>query len=364
MDIKDLPKIEQKKPEFQPKAAVSPADQWQEKAKKLVDTCHGALLQNKDQLARLGKRGISLESVKKHQLGWNEKELYRNRKAWGLPEKLRKGKPSPLWIPAGLVIPCIEKDIVYRVRIRRGPGDYQLLSGSRAMPRMLGAVTKGFVVVETELDGFMLFEKVGDLVGVLVLGAVAMKPTDVQYALLKKTVRILVALDFDGEPGGKASRWWIDNFPQVKRWPVSMGKDPGEALEKGLDIRAWILAGLPPAFKIKRTVSGCCAESFTEGGGAKEMPVPGSEKRVSSAPLGTHPDVKRLYELIEKAPVKIMAESGRLKVDIKAWFEKNNPEKCCEISALVFSSDVDAFLTEHPADIIDNGNFWEAAARK
>ncbi len=34
-------------------------------------------------------------------------------------------------------------------------------------------------------------------------------------------------------------------FKYAKRWPVIKGKDPCEAFQSGLDIRSWIIAGLP-----------------------------------------------------------------------------------------------------------------------
>jgi DNA primase len=244
-DYQTLPKIEHKKPEFQPKSAALPEEKWQEKAKILIGFCHMKLLKNEAQLAWLKKRGISKDAVIKYQLGWNEKAIWRARSAWGLSEEKNKdGKIKALFISAGLIIPVMHKGTVYKINIRRGPDHsppYLPIAGSKNTPLMLGSITKGCVVVETHLDGFMLNEMIGDLAGVLVLGTVDAKPTDLQTGRLKKAVCILVALDFDGRPGGKASKWWAEHFPRSRRWPVPTGKDPGEALEKGLDIRECIL---------------------------------------------------------------------------------------------------------------------------
>ena len=56
---------------------------------------------------------------------------------------------------------------------------------------------------------------------------------------------ILVALDTDEVGIKSAWNWWLETFPKAKRWPVPAGKDPGEAYKEGVDIRKWILAGLP-----------------------------------------------------------------------------------------------------------------------
>ena len=76
------------------------------------------------------------------------------------------------------------------------------------------------------------------------LGSVAIKPDITIHDKLSNFSLILVSLDSD-KAGIKASRkWWLKNYPQAKRLPVPFGKDPSEAYQKGLDIRAWIQAGL------------------------------------------------------------------------------------------------------------------------
>ena len=46
-----------------------------------------------------------------------------------------------------------------------------------------------------------------------------------------------------GEGGG------LKNF-LTWRGKAGQGKDPGEAFEAGVDIKEWIVAGLPPGLKI------------------------------------------------------------------------------------------------------------------
>jgi type II secretory pathway component PulJ len=52
-------------------------------------------------------------------------------------------------------------------------------------------------------------------------------------------------------PGAKASRWWLQQFPQARRVPIVGGKDPGEAYAGDVDLRAWVMASLPPYFHVK-----------------------------------------------------------------------------------------------------------------
>ncbi|MDD5476381.1 MAG: hypothetical protein PHU03_07715, partial [Syntrophales bacterium] len=59
---------------------------------------------------------------------------------------------------------------------------------------------------------------------------------------------ILNALDYDDAGGKEAWHFWPEAYgkKKVKRWPVPEGKDPGEAYQAGVNLRAWIKAGLDP----------------------------------------------------------------------------------------------------------------------
>lgn len=55
----------------------------------------------------------------------------------------------------------------------------------------------------------------------------------------------------DNGAGGKGARWWLAQYPRAKRWPVPEGKDPGDYVrDHGGDLRAWVLAGLPPVLRL------------------------------------------------------------------------------------------------------------------
>ena len=58
-------------------------------------------------------------------------------------------------------------------------------------------------------------------------------------------IQFLIAIDYDDHPGAWAAAWWAENFSQAEIWPPPRGKDPGEAYQKGVNIRDWIIAGLP-----------------------------------------------------------------------------------------------------------------------
>ncbi len=257
-------------------ASVPPAEQWAAKARAFATWAHEQLLKNPEQLAWLAARGLPLEAVTRYRLGWNPGErgkscLIRPRKSWGLPSvegKGKDGKPvakTTFWIPRGLVIPHLATDDpegpVLRLRIRRPEADrkefkentkYYVIPGSGMDAMLLGHEARAYVVVESELDALMLHHQVGDLVGaVSVMTANVKKLEAGVHEALVQAMCILVALDAEGKDGAGAKGWarWPTSFPRAKRWPCPVGKDPGEAFAAGANLRAWILAGLPPVLQ-------------------------------------------------------------------------------------------------------------------
>ena len=254
---------------FAPGQAISPAEIWRQKAEALVTEAHAALLASPSELTYLAGRGLPLEAVIKNRLGWNGTVIYKSRASWGLPESLNTetGKPKKLWVPRGIVIPTYLDGAIHRVRIRvpkvdrsaKVPG-YVAVSGSGDDIVSLHPAARAFVVVEADLDAMLIDWVAGDIVGAVALVSADVKPKMSLALLLEKALAILVATDFDPRansvsgkyenPGGKAARWWLKNYPRAKRWPVPAGKDPGDALAAGVDIRGWVLAGLPTAMTI------------------------------------------------------------------------------------------------------------------
>ena len=249
---------------FVPAEAKSPAEIWQARAEEVVAGAHEALLSCPEQLAYLAGRGLPLEAVLKYRLGWNAKTIWRSRESWGLPEEISKKtqKPKKLWVPRGIVIPTYVDGVIHRVRVRVPEEDrsedvpgYVAVSGSGDDVVILNPAVRAFVVVEADLCGLLIDWVAGDLVGALPLMSCDVKPKSRAASLLDRALVILVATDYEPRqnantgnyenPGGKAARWWLKNYRRAKRWPVLEGKDPGDALSRGVDIRAWVMAGLP-----------------------------------------------------------------------------------------------------------------------
>lgn len=354
---------------------------WREKAAKLIDWAHGLLLENDSVRRWLLKRGIKKKTIIKFKLGWNPgkdgKDLWRPRESWGLETILKTNKQKKkLWIPGGLVIPKLAGDTVERIRIRRPEGElrYYILPGSSMTTLAIRADARAVVVVESELDAMLLDQEAEDLTGVVALGSSSTTPDRETVSGLIKSSIILLSLDYD-QAGFKASGWWQDSFPQVVRWPVPVGGDPGEAYQAGVDLRKWIIAGLPPGWRIGQSLLGSIKKGGVsldqvgqnQTGGDKSQPTPPLEKdraiyELSESPplkqcLDVPEKVRELAELLKKHPVAIHVSPERVFVrHTRSWVNKNW-ELSKEMSNLIFMTpEVFDYLCSHPEPVIDGRN--------
>lgn len=339
-------------PAFEPSEAMPPADLWQEKAERFVKWSEDNIQKCPETIKWLTERGIGAEAVVNFRLGWNagedEKDIYRPRKAWGLPEIVKDdGRPKALWIPRGLVIPYMIDRVVYRIRIRRPEGEprYYVIPGSSMATMIVGRERRAFVVVESELDAIACAAAC-PLAGAVALGSVAAKPDADAHEVLAGALQILNALDYDAA-GAKAMAWWGEHYPRCARWPVPMGKDPGDAARMGIDLNKWIKVGLPPALTIGDPV-------------LVRRPEPEARRDKSEGPLFDPfamenvyaPELLELRDLLRKNPsVKIINTPSRFTVLRDGKYVGGR------INELVFRTPtVTDYLLNHPAEEIDGRN--------
>lgn len=350
-DSPQPPKAAPEPPPFVPAIHASPAERWREKAEKFVAWAQEKLLWNTAAIDWLEERGIGMNTVKEFRLGWNPgedgKDLFRPRKAWGLEETFREdGRPKALWIPRGLVIPYFIEGVLQRLRIRRPDGEprYYVLPGSSMAVMMIGFDRRAFVVVESELDAISCAAAC-PLAGAVALGSVSAKPDAAVEQALREALSILLALDYD-EAGKKAAAWWSRNYPNVSRWPVPNGKDPGDARRLGIDLEQWIKAGLPPVMTIER------------GGAAKDVVYVPAGPTTTSCGLddgqtnGLPPEIFELRELLLKNRGVVIINSPERYTVIR-----NGKYVGGRINELVFRVPVVTdYLMGHPAEKIDWSN--------
>lgn len=241
---------------FKPKTETLPPPLWMEKASKFLKWSQDQLWTPNGQAARdvLYGKGLTEDTIRAAGIGWNPgergKDLYRDRGGWGLePELHPDGRLKHLWFPIGIIIPLRHDSGARRLRVRRNdPGNgsrYVIVSGSSIAPLVLESGKSIFVVVESELDAWLVFQEARDLAGVVAMGAAGMKPDVSAHELLLKSEKILNGLDYDEAGARYAWKFWPETYGQkVIRWPVPIGKDPSDAWQQGLNIRAWIEAGI------------------------------------------------------------------------------------------------------------------------
>lgn len=252
-------------------------------------------------VARMRKRLATPPGERKCSLSIRQSTPNRRIQVFGrVPFLPPEGKVRKLWLPRGLVIPHIVPGPdgtteVRRLRIRRPEEDrkvfapdrkYYVVEGSTMDPALLHCRTapgSGWpdivLVVESDLDGELMHELTGDLVTVLILmtSSIRRLPPET-FTRLERADCILVATDFDKpdkegkRAGAEGWKLWQATFARAKRWPVPDGKDPGEAYERGEDLRLWLMAGIPEGLRMLMTTGPSLPEMPREGS-MPELPV-------------------------------------------------------------------------------------------
>lgn len=244
-----------------------PSDQWQSQAKSLIQRGVDTLwYQCPDVRNWLHQRGLKDETIRRFSLGWIATDQWHTRESWDLQTEIKyNGNPKKLWIPTGLVIPCEVNGNIHRIRIRKAKdvvnSKYHLIKGSSSIPAIIGNLPFA-ILVESELDAFLVNQEIGDLITAVALGSAQIRPDRQLTDFLNKADNILIALDSDKAGASSYWSWWKTHFPRSKRWPPINGKDPTEAYQNGLKIRDWILAGLSVSNQSKsnndvETISSC-----------------------------------------------------------------------------------------------------------
>lgn len=226
-----------------------PSKKWQERALSFVNWANAELLKHDDVIVMLAKRGIDKAAIDQYKIGYCSQEFFCPRDDWGLlPDKNDNGEDRKVWLPIGIVIPAIERDgSILRLKIRRTswqPDDrlpkYIAISGSMNGLNIVGDANKGLMaVVESELDAFALHHACSDLLFCIAIGSNNKDPDNVTdyYA---KNKRLIVIPDND-EGGETMRKKWTQLYAHARSLPTPIGKDVGEAVQQGLDIRAWLL---------------------------------------------------------------------------------------------------------------------------
>jgi len=240
---------------WDPKDPEPPNKIWKDHAKEILLNSMENIWNSKAEHIRhwlQEERCLDEESMHQFYLGYLSKDQYFDRESWGLgPERDAQGKLKKIWVPAGIVIPLFKGVELCRLRIRRlnalAGKKYIFIPGGSAAPMVLKNKLKVTMIVESEFDAMLINQEAGDIVNIIALGTVSMRPDTEADELLKSSREILVALDTGEENSAGAKEawsWWMRNYPTALRCPILYGKDPTEAAHAGLNLRDWIIAAL------------------------------------------------------------------------------------------------------------------------
>lgn len=237
-----------KQSRWQPRKLESPFKDWIKKASSFLLWTRQQLFSPKGKYALeflIQKRGLSENTIKTAKLGYNPANFWKKREDWGLPSDFTKdGKKRRLWLPKGITIPTYRESTLQRLRVRlQEPFDgisYCVISGSNnSISLVLGNNSERFIIVESELDGLLLHQELGDLATIVALGSAQIRPDVVTTKLLRESKLILVALDADYAGAKEAWQWWPRHFEQAERWAYVEGKDACEMWRAGVNLRYW-----------------------------------------------------------------------------------------------------------------------------
>lgn len=250
-------------PEVRPEVVVEvDREKWAEQARSYIEMTQEILRLRPDVTDWLtSKRCFTESTIVKAGFGWNPDDQYLSRKTWGLPDHEDQDKPRKLLIPEGLIIPITNNSQIHGLKVRRPTSEprYHLVAGSTREPLIAGRNCKVLFIVESELDAVLIEQEAGDLCIAVGMGSCTCRPGKELASMISQAKLVFVALDGD-EYGAANWKWWQKQYSNARRWPIpsEYGKDPGEAISKGLPIREWVKAALPPLLlpdSLKRTAA-------------------------------------------------------------------------------------------------------------
>lgn len=229
---------------------------WTAMATEYVEYAHQTIVQNPDALRFLAARGISRDIAHRYKFGLVTKEYFPLRSDWGLQEQVSaEGKQSKLWIPRGILIPISNQNgQVIRLKIRRHDRQqegkqpkYVVIPGSMNGLSIIGDTRHDvLVVVESELDAYAIHEAASDFACVVAVGSNTKNPDNVTHYYAQRAPILLICYDND-DAGKTMFAKWRGLYPHAIGYPTPFGKDVGEAIQQGLNVRQWLLQAKPAA---------------------------------------------------------------------------------------------------------------------
>jgi DNA primase len=212
-----------------------PCSDWQAAARQVLDVCQENLWSEEGAkaLEYLRGRGLRDEVVQYYCLGYSP-----------------GAEIAGLWVPRGVVIPCLVRGEVWYLKIRlpAKPGEkkYTCVKGSRPAA-IFGADdlldSSIALFCEGEFDAMIASQEIGKLIPCVTLGGSATNRLDLAtwgaYLLGLRDILVCYDADPEGEQGSKAL---LDLSDRVKTCPLPDGhKDINDFYLSGGNLELWLL---------------------------------------------------------------------------------------------------------------------------
>jgi len=178
--------------------------------------------------AYLRGRGLNDETLRVWRVGFQPQEGRRDpAERWGFPARTASGQPAWVRIPRGIVLPWLLDGQLWQLKIRTNREQPKYLAISGGHPCLFGADTlvagEPAILAEGEFDTLLLWQEVGDLVGVATLGSCNRSLSAKALRYLLGCPRLLVAYDVDAE-GEKGAKRLGQLSPRMHRIRPPVGR--------------------------------------------------------------------------------------------------------------------------------------------
>ncbi len=235
---------------------------WHDRGFPFVVQCRRNLEQSPDLQQVLHRLGLDKRSIKNAWLGVNLQEQKALKTLWGLKPKQKD--TEEITLPPGLVIPLFNETVLCRIRIF--PDGWQkgenidkslLIEGSDPCGLFLECLEEEspVVAVGDDLQALIMEEEAGDAFSVASFSDPGAKLTDDAAKAVKETSVFIVVLPAGLKDTDKLWKDWQDAFPDALLKPLPEGRNLFEAQAKGVDIRKWLMTGMPSTFVEKHKIT-------------------------------------------------------------------------------------------------------------
>jgi DNA primase len=218
---------------------------WQTRAAMWIDRWERNLWWRPGKQARryLYARGLSGEILRKYHIGYNPYDLWEPLQTWGL--KPCSTKEKAVYLPAGISIPWMAEDKIWKVNFRRFERQpkYIQLRGSQTNGLFGADSLSGkpiIFLVEGEFDALLLTQLAGDLVGVGTLGSASSRKLDERWISHFLCSQMIFVVGDNDRAGQDWSSALGSLSHRIHRANVPVGKDITEFWQKHWSIRAWV----------------------------------------------------------------------------------------------------------------------------